>query len=577
MTAGRMAARMSAAGTSIPAVLRELHISGLGVIADLELELAPGLNVLTGETGAGKTMVTVGLLLALGERGSASLVRDDASAARVQARFDATGDAGEWAEDGEVILARSIARDGRSTARIGGQLATALALAELGAGLVEHHGQGQTQRLLAPAAQTAFVDRFAGDAHLVALGTYREAYERLRATRAELEALFEAARGRERELDLLAYQVNEIESVDPRDGETEELTAEEARLSHVERLIEQAGAAEQALTGEEGIADAAAGLASVLEAVAELDPSADEIAGRARGMAAETSELARDVRAYGEALLADPERLQAVRERIAALKQLQRKYGPSDADVSAFLAEASERLRTLAGADDRIAELEADVATLSKQTQDRAAVVTAGRTHASVSLADAVGAELEELGMPGAAFEIRLITAEEPTPWGAERAELWFSPSAGQPVRTLAKAASGGELSRVMLACRSVLADLDDVGTLVFDEIDAGIGGEAGLAVGRRLARLAAGRQVLVVTHLPQIACFADRHLRVTKESGTASVDLLDGPGRAEELSRMLAGLAGSESAVLHAEELLEEADRLRADSATLGRAGAVT
>jgi DNA repair protein RecN (Recombination protein N) len=577
MAAAEASEPMSAVRTSIRAVLRELHISGLGVIADLELELAPGLNVLTGETGAGKTMVTVGLLLALGERGSASLVRDDASAARVQARFDATDDAGEWAEDGEVILARSIAPDGRSTARIGGQLATASALAELGAGLVEHHGQGQTQRLLAPAAQTAFLDRFAGDAHLVALGTYREAYERLRGTRTELEALLEAARGRERELDLLAYQVNEIESVGPRVGETEELIAEEARLSHVERLIEQASAAERALTGEEGIADAAAGLASVLEAVAELDPTAVEIAGRARGMAVETSELARDVRAYGEALLADPERLQVVRERIAALKQLQRKYGPADADVSAFLAEASERLRTLAGADDRIAELEADLATLTQQTDDRAAVVTAGRLRASRSLEEAVGAGLEELGMPGAAFEVRSVTAEEPGPWGAERAELWFSPSTGQPVRTLAKAASGGELSRVMLACRSVLADLDEVGTLVFDEIDAGIGGQAGLAVGRRLARLAAGRQVLVVTHLPQIACFADRHLRVTKDGGTASVDLLDGPDRAEELSRMLAGLAGSESAVSHAEELLEEADRFRAETAPVGRAGAVT
>ncbi len=568
---------MSGGRASIRAVLRELHISGLGVIADLELELGPGLNVLTGETGAGKTMVTVGLLLALGERGSASLVRDDASAARVQARFDATDQAGEWAEDGEVILARSIARDGRSTARIGGQLATASALAELGAGLVEHHGQGQTQRLLVPAAQTAFLDRFAGDVHLVALGAYREVHDLLRASRAELDALREAARGRERELDLLAYQVNEIEAVGPRDGETEELTTEEGRLAHVERLMEQASSAEHALTGEDGIADAAASLASVLEAVAELDPTAVEVAQRARGVAAETSELARDIRAYGEALLPDPERLQTIRERIAALKQLQRKYGPSDADVSAFLAEAAERLRTLAGADDRIVELEAEVATLSEQTRDRAATVTAGRTAASGALEASVRAELEELGMPGAAFEVRLVSTDEPGPGGAEHVELWFSPSPGQPVRGLAKAASGGELSRVMLACRSVLADLDEVGTLVFDEVDAGIGGQAGLAVGRRLARLASGRQVLVVTHLPQIACFADRHLRVTKEGGTASVDLLDGTGRTEELSRMLAGLAGSESAVSHAEELLGEADRLRAETAALGRAGAVT
>jgi DNA repair protein RecN (Recombination protein N) len=558
-------------------VLRELHISGLGVIADLELELAPGLNVLTGETGAGKTMVTVGLLLALGQRGSASLVREDASAARVQARFDATDDAGEWAEDGEVILSRSIARDGRSTARIGGQLATASALAQLGAGLVEHHGQGQTQRLLAPSAQTAFLDRYAGDVHLVGLGAYREAHDRLRATMSELEMLREAARGRERELDLLAYQVREIEAVGPGEGETEGLTAEEGRLSHVERLMEQASAAEHALIGEGGIVDAVASLASGLEAAGELDPTIAEVAGRARGVAAETSELARDVRAYGEGLLPDPERLQVVRERIASLRQLQRKYGPTDADVSAFLAEASERLATLAGADDRIAELEAEVESLTGQARDRAATVTAGRTQASGPLEQAISAELDELGMPGAAFEVHLVTTDEPGPGGVERAELWFSPTPGQPVRPLAKAASGGELSRVLLACRSVLADLDEVGTLVFDEVDAGIGGQAGLAVGRRLGRLAAGRQVLVVTHLPQIACFADRHLRVTKDAGAASVDLLDGEGPAQELSRMLAGLAGSESAVSHAEELLEEADRLRGVAATIGRAGAVT
>jgi len=557
---------MSGERTSIHAVLRELHISGLGVIADLELELAPGLNVLTGETGAGKTMVTVGLLLALGERGSASLVRDGAPAARVQARFDATREAGDWAEDGEVILARSIARDGRSTARIGGQLATASALSELGAGLVEHHGQHQTQRLLAPATQTAFVDRFAGDAHLVALASYRETFDRLRAARAELHELREAARGRERELDLLAYQVREIETVGPRDGETEELRAEEGRLAHVERLLEQAAVAESMLSGDDGVSDRAATLASALETAAELDPSAREVAERARGLAAELSELARDVRAYGEGLLPDPERLHSVRERLAVLNQLQRKYGPTDADVVVFVAEASGRLQALEGADDRLVSLEGEADALTVQAGHRAATVSRGRTQASAPLEAAVRAELDELGMPGASFEVRLIGADEPGAAGAERAELWFSPSPGQGMRPLAKAASGGELSRVMLACRSVLADLDDVGTLVFDEVDAGIGGRAGLAVGRRLARLARGRQVLVVTHLPQIACFADRHLRVTKEAGVASVEIVEDTGRTQELSRMLAGMAGSESAVTHAEELLAEADRLRSE-----------
>jgi len=550
-------------------VLRELHISGLGVIEDLELELAPGLNVLTGETGAGKTMVTVGLLLALGRRGSASLVREGAAAVRVQARFDAPPEAEAWAEDGEVILARSIARDGRSTARIGGQLATASLLAQLGDVLVEHHGQGQTQRLLAQAAQTAFLDRFAGDVHVVALGPYREAHDRLRSALDELERLREDARGRERELDLLAFQVQEIDAIGPRPGETEELGAEEVRLAHVEGLLERASSAEQALVGDEAIVDGVASLAGVLETIAELDPSADEVASRARGLSAEVAELARDVRTYREALLPDPERLQAVRERIADLKGLQRKYGPNDAAVAAFGAEATGRLAALSGADDRIAALDGEVPRLREEAATRAHVVTARRTEAAEALGAALGAELEELGMPGASLEVRLEPVDTPGPGGAERAELWFSPSTAQPLAPLAKAASGGELSRAMLACRSVLADLDDVDTIVFDEVDAGVGGQAGLAVGRRLARLAADRQVLVVTHLPQIACFADRHLRVRKSAGTAEVEPLGTDDRAAELSRMLAGLPDSVSAVSHAEELLAEAARLRGQRPT--------
>jgi DNA repair protein RecN (Recombination protein N) len=556
-------------------VLRELHISGLGVIEDLELELASGLNVLTGETGAGKTMVTVGLLLALGERGSASLVRNGSPAARVQARFDGVSAAEEWAEDGELILARSIARDGRSTARVGGQLTTGSTLTELGSGLVEHHGQHHSQRLLTPAAQTAFLDRFAGEAHVLALASYREAFERLRAVGGEVERLREVGRDRERELDLLRYQIREIEAADPRDGETEELAAEEARLGHVERLMELAAAAESGLAGEGGVVDAASVVASTLEAAAGLDPAAAEVARRALGIAAEAAELGRDVRGYAEVLLPDPDRLQAVRERIAALRQLQRKYGPTDADVATFLRDASERLRALEGIDDRLADLEAEEASVRADVTARTVGVSRRRAEAAGPLAAAVGAELDELGMQGAAFEVRLVAATEPGPWGAERAELWLSPAPGQPPRALAKAASGGELSRVILACRSVLADLDEIGTLVFDEIDAGIGGEAGLAVGRRLARLARDRQVLVVTHLPQIACFADQHVRVSKASGRASVDVLDDDARPEELSRMLAGLVGSESAVSHAQELLTEAARLRrpgADARPRGR-----
>ena len=559
-------------------MLRELHISGLGVIDDLDLPLHPGLNVLTGETGAGKTMITVGLSLALGARATSSLVREGAAAARVQALFDVGDDparddqvagAGaratidEWAEDGEVVLARSIAPQGKGSSRIGGQLATATALATVGAVLVELHGQHQAQRLLEPAVQTAFLDRFAGDEHLVAVASYREAYDELRATTAALEDLRDASRDRERELDLLAYQVREIEAVMPEAGESNDLMAEEARLGHVERLLERSMEAEAALTGDDGAAMALGLAAHALDDATTVDAGVRELAARGSALAVEVVELARDVRSYREALVADPERLQHVRERISALKGLQRKYGETDADVVAFLAGASSRLAELAVTDDRPTVLAEAAERLHATAASRAAVVTSGREVSSVRLAEAIAAELHQLGMPGAVVEVALDRLSEAGAAGAERAALRFASGPEAAPKALAATASGGELSRTMLACRSVLADLDEVPTVVFDEVDAGIGGRAGLAVGRRLAQLARDRQVIVVTHLPQIACFADRHLLVTKDRGSAAVEVLDDDARVHELSRMLAGLDESPGAVSHAEELLQEAARV--------------
>jgi DNA repair protein RecN (Recombination protein N) len=533
------------------------------VIDDLDLELHPGLNVLTGETGAGKTMVTVALALATGARASAQLVRPEASAARVQARFDAPEGADEWAEDGEVLLARTVGADGRGGARIGGQLATASALAELGARLIEIHGQHHALRLLDAATQTAFLDRAAGEGHVGSVAAMRESWAAMAAARRSLEALREAARDREREVDLLEYQVREIETVGPTAGETEALMAEEARLSHIERLLELGSTAEAALADEAGAADRLAEADRELRAVAALDPGAEELADRATALAAETAELGRDVRAYREALAVAPERLESVRQRLAALKGLQRKYGGSDEAVVRFAEGAVERLDTLAGADERIAELERRVGEIGEDYQTHAHAIAERRRRAAGELSAALTDEIRELGMPSAAIEV-VCEPTPPGPGGLERAELRLAAGDGQPSLPLAKAASGGELSRVMLACRSVLADVDEVPTLVFDEVDAGIGGEAGLAVGRRLARLAGTRQVLVVTHLPQIACFADRHARVRKDAGVASVEVLDDHERVRELSRMLAGIEGSEHAVSHAGELLAEAGRAR-------------
>ena len=556
-------------------MLRELHISGLGVIRDLDLELNEGLTVLTGETGTGKTMLTVGLALAGGARGGAHLVGPGAKAARVQARFEVpdgwvSNPVGpddvsvDWVEDGEVILARSVGADGKSSARIGGQLTTASALSDVSARLIEIHGQHGSLRLLDPSTQTAFLDRYAGAQHLGAVAAYAESYQRATAARRALRRLEDDARDRERELDLLRYQVEEIRSVAPEPGETDALRSEENRLAHGERLLELAAAAEEILSAEGGVAEGAASVVRGLGSIVELDAAAAGLSARAEALAAEAAELGRDLRAYREGLALDPARLGSIRERIGELKGLQRKYGPGDAEVLAFLDEATARILSLAGADERLEELRAEVEALGPAVTTLAEQVTAGRMGARTALADALGEEIQDLGMPGAAIQVALGSLPEPGPSGAERVELRFRGGPGQSWLTFAKAASGGELSRVMLACRSVLADLDDVPTLVFDEVDAGIGGQAGLAVGRRLARLAMTRQVVVVTHLPQIACFADQHVRVRKDEGVAQLDVLDDRERIPELSRMLAGLEGSEHGASHAEELLAEAARSR-------------
>jgi DNA repair protein RecN (Recombination protein N) len=547
-------------------VLHELHIAGLGVIEDLELELHPGLNVLTGETGTGKTMVTVGLALALGRRAGSHLVRAGAPSARIQARFDATASAEDagWAEDGEVVLARTITVEGRGAARIGGQLAPVSSLAELGGELVEINGQHEGRLLRSSAAQTRFLDRFAGGDHLLAVDALREAHDGLRAARSRLAELDERERDREREMDLLAYQVREIEGAAPQPGEIAELRLEEARLGHAERLLEHAGAAELDLAGEAGGADRLRAAAAELRAAAELDPGAADLSSRAEALSAEGTELAREIRDYRERLELDPGRLEQVREREAALAVLSRKYGGTEEEMLAFLAEARGRLEALEGAAEERARLAAEVGERVDRVAALAAAVSDGRSEAAPRLSRALTRELEDLGMEGASIETTLVPNAEVTSGGAERVELTFSGGVGQPALPLAKVASGGELSRTMLACRSVLVDLDDVPTLVFDEVDAGIGGRAGVAVGRRLAAIAGRRQVIVVTHLPQIASFADRHVRVRKAGGKAAVEVLDDAARVEELSRMLSGLPGSEAAARSAEELIAEAGRAK-------------
>jgi DNA repair protein RecN (Recombination protein N) len=546
-------------------MLLELHIAGLGVIDDVTLELAPGLNVLTGETGAGKTMVTVGLALVLGRRARSGLVRRDVDKARVEARFGVegggTGSVGEWAEDGELVLARTVSEDGRSTARAGGQLSPLSTLAELGADLVEVHGQHQTQRLLSPSAHLGFLDRFCGAEHITRLARYREVHAALREARSRLAGLDEETREREREKDLLAYQVREIEAAGVRPGEVADLEAEESRLAHAEGIRDLLATARGVLSEEGGGADALHQAQTVVSEAAAVDPGLEELAGRLGSLAEEVADAAVAVRDRAESVELDPGRLEEVRTRIAAIRGLERKYGDGEEEVLAFLDRARRRLDEVDRFDEERRELTVRSERLEAEAGSLAAAMREARVASAPRLSEALQAELVELGMEGAGVAVELEEEPELGPAGTESAELRFAGGIGQDPMPLHRVASGGELSRIMLACRTVLADLDDVSTLVFDEVDAGIGGRAGVAVGRRLARLGRSRQVLVVTHLPQIACFADRHFRVTKEDGIAGVSALQGSARVQELSRMLSGMP-TEEAASHAEQLLAEAAR---------------
>jgi DNA repair protein RecN (Recombination protein N) len=527
------------------------------------VEFSPGLNVLTGETGAGKTMVTVGLALVLGRRAQSGLVRKGAGKARVEARFGVESSTGggvdEWAEDGELILARTLSEDGRSTARAGGQLSPLSTLSELGADLVEVHGQHQTQRLLSPTWHLRFLDRFSGPDHLETISRYRDVYAGLRDVRARLARLDDDSREREREKDLLGYQVREIEAARLHAGEIAELQGEESRLGHAERVRADLARARSALSDERGGADALREARAAVDEAASVDPGLGELAERMRSLAEEVADAAVAVRDRADSVELDPDRLEEVRARIAAIRGLERKYGEGEDGVLAFLSRAVSRLEELDRSVDEREELYAEASRLEEVARTGAANLGRARREAAPRLAEVLQRELEDLGMEGASVAVRVAGEAELGPSGLESAEILFSGGPDQDPMAIQRVASGGELSRTMLACRTVLADLDAVQTLVFDEVDSGIGGRTGVAVGRRLARLSRSRQVLVVTHLPQIACFADRHFRVTKEGGIAQVNPLEGSARVRELSRMLSGMP-TEEAATHAEQLLAQA-----------------
>ncbi|MEU9858403.1 DNA repair protein RecN [Streptomyces sp. NPDC047974] len=579
-------------------VLEEMRIRSLGVIDDAVVELSPGFTAVTGETGAGKTMVVTSLGLLLGGRADPALVRIGAGSAVVEGRITLppgapaavrAQEAGAELDEGALLVTRTVSAEGRSRAHLGGRSVPVGLLAELADELVAVHGQTDQQGLLKPARQRGALDRYAGEAVSGPLAAYGEAYRRLRAVTTELDEITTRARERAQEADLLRFGLAEIEAVAPRAGEDEELAAEAERLGHAEALASAAALAHAALAGnpeDPESVDATTlvgGAGRALEAVRAHDPALAALADRAGEISILLADVAQELAGYADDLDADPLRLAAVEERRAALTQLTRKYGESVTAVLAWAEESAERLGELDGDDERIGELTDERDRLRDELSVLAQRLTDARVEAADRFAGAVTAELASLAMPHArvSFDIRQTEAADEAngvrvdgrwvaygPSGVDEVELLLAPHPGAPPRPIAKGASGGELSRVMLAVEVVFAGVDPVPTYLFDEVDAGVGGKAAVEIGRRLAKLARTAQVVVVTHLPQVAAFADRQLLVEKTNDgsvtRSGVTVLEGEERVRELSRMLAGQEDSETARAHAEELLATA---RADA----------
>jgi len=544
----------------------ELRVENLGIITSASLNLGPGMTVITGETGAGKTLLVEALDLLLGGRSDPSLVREGTIEARVEGRFVVAADegAGHDRSDGEIelVLARVVPADGRSRAYVNGRLATAGELAAMGGLLVDLHGQHTHQSLLVPADQRALLDKFAGADALTALADLRAAREDARRLDAELALLGGDERARAREADLLRYQLAEIDAAALGDGsEVERLGSEEALLADAEAIGDALRIAYDEVAG--AVLDA---LGAAIAAITRRRPL-EPVAERLHALQAEAADVANDVRDLTEQTAADPARLDEVRARLRLVGDLTRKYGVDIPGVLAYADDARRRLAEIEGHGVRAGDLGAAKIRAERLARDAACRLSVARRAAAEPLAEAVTCRLRELAMPAASFEVAIVESELGDD-GCDSVTFLLAPNPGEPARPLARAASGGELSRAMLALRVVLSEAPP--TLVFDEVDAGIGGEAGTAVGRALASLGRKHQVLCVTHLAQVAAFAGAHLVVEKaESGdrtAAEVAPAIGDARIGELSRMLAGVGESEHARLHARELIEAAQPLQDD-----------
>lgn len=564
-------------------MLRELNIKNFAIIDSLRVEFGEGLNAFTGETGAGKSIIVDALNLALGERASADLIRTGCDEAVVEAAFGldsrASGDVlrllkeqGIEAEPGgDIIVRRVISSSGKNKVYINGSLATLSTLASIGAMLADIHGQHEHQSLLSPERQLEMLDALGG------LGDLREkagqVAARLRERRQELAVLEAGERERAQREDMLRFQKNEIEAARLASGEDAALVAEQTVLANAERLSVLASAAADALyTAEGSVLSGLKKAIGSLKEISSIDPRLAPVLELLESAYAQVNEAAREVSAYAERVEFDPARLEEVRDRLDLIQRLKKKYGGTIEEVIAFGEKAGGELIKIERGSDDAERLRVEIEALRTELTSIVHDLTKKRTSAAQELEQKVEVELAHLGMKKTKFSVRIT--QEPGddttdglragPNGSDRVEFLISPNPGEEPRSLAKTASGGELSRIMLALKTILAAGDSIPTLVFDEVDAGIGGAVAEEIGRKLRSISRKRQVFCITHLPQIASMADRHYGVSKtikkERTSTEVTLLDKKERVDEIARMLAGKTITEATLRHAAEMIERA-----------------
>jgi DNA repair protein RecN (Recombination protein N) len=554
----------------VPVVLTEISVENVALIEEATLELSPGLNAITGETGAGKTLLATALQMLLGGRARSEAVRSGAKKATVEGTFvvpdetrsaaltEALGDLAEEVEgDDGVVMRRTLTEDGRSRCYVGGVTVPVRALASLGQRIVSYHSQREHTRLTEPAEQLAILDDFLDEGALRAKEEREMLWHTVERDRRDLAEITASSEARLREADFLRFQLSELEAAGYSARELSDLTRERDRLRNVTDLLQSTAAAASALSPDEGVGaiDAIAGAISELERASRYDGGLSGLLERLGGLSAELEDVLYELRSYVDELEADPNRLEAVEDRLAALRALERKYG----DVEGYLGEARSRLNRLENLDEETAGLESRIEEGERRLGELAAEISAGRADASARLSTKVQVNLTDLNLKKTTFRAELVPASS-GPSGVERVEFVIRPNPGEPELPVRRYASGGELSRIMLAIRLAQERVEPGATYVFDEVDAGIGGETATAVGAKLRELGERNQVLTITHLPQIASEAVSHVVVSKEEAggrtITRIRRVEGEERRRELARMLSGRV-DEASLAHASELL--------------------